>query len=143
MLEILKNIAPMILAVMFTYTAAVFAGAGFQKKGDRKIAFVGAGSILLVSFTIWWPSFNDLFDAVGLLGEDKRAAMIISISCILLGFAIATFINVRKKIIWVPARVFTLKSNGEDFAVMGGKVKLAISFFTNDYFWDKKYENIS
>ena len=99
MLEILKNIAPMFLAVVFTYAAAVFAGAGFQKKSDRKIAFGGAFCILLVSFSIWVPCFNDLYNVIGLVGENKKLAMIISLGGVIIGYMIATFINVRKKII--------------------------------------------
>ena len=99
MLEILKNIAPMFLALMFTYTAAVFAGAGFQKKSDRKIAFGSAFCILLISFTIWVPCFDDLYDAIGLVYEAKKIAMILSIVGVIVGCMIATFINVKKKII--------------------------------------------
>ena len=90
------NIVPMFLAAVFTYTAAAFAGMGLKKKGDRKIAIVGSITILLVSFTIWYPSFNDLYDVLGLLGREKQVAMTISIISVLLGTVIATIFNMKR-----------------------------------------------
>lgn len=97
MLEVLKNIAPMFLAVIFVYTAAVFVSAGIKKKSDRKIAIIGACAIMLVSFTIWIPCFNDLYEVIGLLGETKQFAMIASIALVLLFAVIATIFNLKRE----------------------------------------------
>ena len=95
MLEVFNNIVPMFLAAVFTYTATTFAGMGIKKKGDRKIAIVASLVILMISFTIWYPSFNGLYDVLGLLGKEKQVAMTISIISVLVGTVIATIFNVK------------------------------------------------
>lgn len=96
MLEVLKSLAPMILAVVFVYTASVFASMGIKKKGDRRVAFVGAIAIEAVSFSIWVPCFSDLFNAIGLIEEAKQTAMIIAIILVLFGTVIATVYNLKQ-----------------------------------------------
>lgn len=93
----MKSLAPMVLAAIFVFTAANFMSTGIKKKADRKVAFVGAIIIEIVSFTIWIPCFNDLFNAIGLTAATKPTAMIIAVALVLLGTAITTILGLKQK----------------------------------------------
>jgi len=96
-LEIFKNVVPMLLASMFVFTAAHFVSTGIKKKTDRRVAFIGALFIELVSFTIWIPCFSDLYNAMGLIEEAKKMAMIFSIVAVLIGTIIAMIFCLKQK----------------------------------------------
>ena len=95
MLEVLRILISMFLAAFFVYTAAMVASMGIKKKENRKMALIGAILIELVSFTIWVPSLNDLFNVVGL--ENKIVAMIVSIIFILVATVVVTIFNIKRE----------------------------------------------
>lgn len=96
-MEVLKSLLPMVLAVIFVWCAAIFAAMAIKQKKNRLVGGIGALMIELVSFTIWIPSLNDLFDQIALLPQTRSVAMLIAIVVILCGTTIATIWEVKKK----------------------------------------------
>lgn len=88
MLEVLKEIIPMILAATFVYSAATIAGMGFKDKESKKVAIISAIIIELISFTIWIPSLNGIFTIIGM--KDPVTTIAISISILII--VIVTFV---------------------------------------------------
>ena len=97
MLEVVKAIHPMILAGVFSATAAMFAAMAVKKEHDWKIGIIGAVVIEAVSFTIWLPCLNDLFNIFGMVENTKNIALLISIGVILLGTAAVAIFEVKRK----------------------------------------------
>ena len=97
MLEVVKAILPMILACVFSATAGMFAAMAVKKEHDWKIGIIGAVVIEAVSFTIWLPCLNDLFNVLGMVADAKNIAFLIATGVILLGTAAVTIFEVRHK----------------------------------------------
>ena len=96
-MEVFNAFAPMILAVVFVYTAATFASEGIRRKDTRKISIIGAIIIELISFTIWIPSLNDIFMMVRLEEVAYINAMIFCIVTILIVTIILTLLMAKKE----------------------------------------------
>lgn len=94
-LDVFNCLIPMVLAVIFVLTAAVFFSTGIKDKKNRKVAIIGATVIELISFTIWLPCLNDLFNIM-LLAENTKSML----------FAVATVLIL---IVTAIAVVFILK----------------------------------
>lgn len=97
MLDVLKCLIPMVLAVIFLLTAAMFLSLGIKKKEERKVTIIGAIFIELVSFSIWIPNLSELFNIFGLAENVKQILMIIAIAMILLGTAVAVVFNLKQE----------------------------------------------
>lgn len=96
-LDVFKCLIPMVLAVIFVLTAAMFFSMGIKDKENRKVAIIGAIFIELISFTIWIPSLNDLFNIMALAEEVKQILFVVTTVIILLATAIATVFNLKQK----------------------------------------------
>lgn len=97
MLDVFKCLIPMVLAAIFSFTAAVFFSLGIRKKEDRKATVIGAIFIELISFTVWLPSLNDLFNIFGFAENIKTILFMASIALILIGTAVAIVFNLKQE----------------------------------------------
>ncbi len=97
MLDVFKCLIPMVLAAIFVLTAAMFFSMGIREKESRKITVIGAIFIELISFTIWIPSLNDLFNIMALAEDVKQNLFVVATLIILLATAIATAFNLKQK----------------------------------------------
>lgn len=97
MLDVFSCLIPMVLAVIFSLTAAMFFSMGIKRKEDRKVTVIGAIMIELVSFTVWLPSLNDLFNLIGFAESTKLVLMAVCIVLILLATAIAVVFNLKQE----------------------------------------------
>ena len=96
-LDVFKCLIPMVLAAIFSFTAAVFFSLGIRKKEDRKATVIGAIFIELISFTVWLPSLNDLFNILGFAENIKTILFMASIALILIGTAVAIVFNLKQE----------------------------------------------
>ena len=87
----------MVLAAIFSLSAAVFFSLGIRKKEDRKVTVIGAIFIELISFTVWLPSLNDLFNIIGFAENIKTILLMASIALILLGTVVAIAFNLKQE----------------------------------------------
>ena len=97
MLDVLKCLVPMVLAAIFVLTAAMFFSMGIKERENRKVTIIGAIFIELVSFTIWIPNLNDLFNIMALTEDVKQTLLIAATGVILLATAIAVVFNLKQK----------------------------------------------
>ena len=97
MLDVLKCLIPMVLAVIFVLTAAMFFGMGLKEKENRKVTIIGAIFIELISFTIWLPCLDDLFNIMALTEDVKRTLFAVATAVILLATVIAVVFNLKQK----------------------------------------------
>lgn len=97
MLDVFECLIPMVLAAIFVWTAAMFFGLGIRDKADRKVTIIGAIFIELISFTIWIPNLNELFNIIGFAESVKQILMIVAIVLILLATAIAILFEMKQK----------------------------------------------
>lgn len=98
-LDVFKCLIPMVLAAIFVLTAAMFFSMGIKgkEKEERKVTIIGAIFIELISFTIWLPCLNDLFDIMSLAEDTKNVLFAASTALILLCTAIAVAFNLKQK----------------------------------------------
>lgn len=96
LLEVLKSIFPMFMALLFIWCAGIFGALAITNKKERKVGLVGALLIELVSFTIWIPCLNDLFDALALLPQTRTIVMVVAIVAILSGTVAVAIWEARK-----------------------------------------------
>ena len=97
MLDVFKCLIPMVLAAIFVLTAAMFFSMGIKDKENRKVTVIGAVFIELVSFTIWLPCLNDLFNIMALTEDVKQILFVVATAVILLATAIAVVFNLKQK----------------------------------------------
>ena len=97
MLDVFKCLVPMVLAVIFVWSAAIFFSIGIKEKEYRKVTIIGTIVIELISFTIWIPSLNDLFSIIGLAENVKQILICVSIVLILLATAVTVLFEMKQK----------------------------------------------
>lgn len=97
MLDVFKCLIPMVLAAIFVYTAAMFFGLGIKVKEERTIVIFGAIFIEFISFTIWIPCLNDLFNLMSLAEDTKQILFIVATVIILIYTAVAVRFELKQK----------------------------------------------
>ena len=96
-LDVFKCLIPMVLAAIFVLTAAMFFSMGIKEKEERKVTIIGAIFIELISFTIWLPCLDDLFNIMSLAEDTKQVLFAIATVLILLCTAIAVAFNLKQE----------------------------------------------
>ena len=95
MLDVFKCLVPMVLAAIFVLTAAMFFSMGIKE--NRKVTIIASIFIELISFTIWLPCLNDLFNIMSLAENVKHIMFAVATALILLATAIAIVFNLKQK----------------------------------------------
>lgn len=97
MLDVFKCLVPMVLAAIFVLTAAMFFSMGIKEKENRKVTIIASIFIELISFSIWLPCLNDLFNIMSLAENVKHIMFAVATALILLATAIAIVFNLKQK----------------------------------------------